>query len=187
MGIPAGAVKRIKVRKIDAATGQLDTAIELWFREKDFASILTLSAAAHEIIAAIVAHQKLGETLFDSMVFREEFRKQANKAFREPQNFLKHADHDPDPNGTFEVWAEHPAALMMFCLVGLERLKVRKNAHRAAFFVWYMIHHPDHLTEEGRTRIGAHIGNMKKSLGAMEADEFFDSFVSAFPMMNWRS
>ena len=180
-------VKKIKLRKIDAATNQLDTAIELWFRSKDFASILTLSAAAHEIIAAIVAHQKAGETLFDSPLFKDEYRKQANRAFRLPQNFLKHADKDPDPDGTFEVWSEHSAALIMFCLVGLELLKIKKNARRAAFYVWHVIHHPDHLTEEGTRTMGAQSPKIKETLAGMDATAFFEHFIVAFPMMNWRT
>ena len=52
-GLPYPTLKeapKITLSKLDAATRQLSTAIELWFDERDAVSVHTLAFAAYEII-----------------------------------------------------------------------------------------------------------------------------------------
>src|SRR5690242_8120472 len=94
---------KTQVKKIDAAKRQLDTAIELWFRGGDDVSIHTLAAAAYEIIHAVCEHKKINcPLLYNTDYIRDEHHRSWTRALRKTANFFKHADQDPDPEGTFE-------------------------------------------------------------------------------------
>jgi hypothetical protein len=102
------------ITKIQAAEHQLDTAIRLFFENIDHLSSYTLAAASREITDDLcekksheLFHQeleRLGNALEVRLSFREEMKiyikdqyyKAAMAAFRKVQNFLKHADKDPD-------------------------------------------------------------------------------------------
>lgn len=79
---------RVKVTKPDVAKGQLDTAIFLWFLDKDVASIHTLAAAALELLHAL----RKGEpaVMFETIKDDRGLHDKAKRA----QNFFKHADKD---------------------------------------------------------------------------------------------
>src|SRR2546423_1411825 len=102
------------ITKIQAAEHQLDTAIRLFFENIDHLSSYTLAAASREITDDLCeknAHQlfqqefaRRGDALEVRLSFREEMKihikeeyyKDAMTLFRKWQNFLKHADKDPD-------------------------------------------------------------------------------------------
>ena len=66
----------MKIRKIDAARSQLDTAIELWFQDADPVSIHTLVYAAHEIIDVVSKENGRSDCLiFDSIYVRPDAQK----------------------------------------------------------------------------------------------------------------
>src|SRR5438045_2665233 len=94
----AGTPEPIRISKLDAARRQLQTAISLWFNDGDPVAIHTLAAAAYEIIHAVSATRDPNrrDLLFDSLVVKDEYRREANAWFRGPANFFKHADRDPN-------------------------------------------------------------------------------------------
>jgi hypothetical protein len=47
---PAMNDQKLRIYKIEAARRQLDSAIELWFLDKDEVSVHTLAAAAYQLV-----------------------------------------------------------------------------------------------------------------------------------------
>src|SRR6266851_10155922 len=102
------------ITKVDAAEKQLDTAMRLFFENRDHLSSYTLAIASREITDDLLAKQsdeifqrelaRLGDPTKVRLSHREQFRdlikpeyhKEAQKLFNRRQNFLKHADRDPD-------------------------------------------------------------------------------------------
>jgi len=82
------------ITKLDAARRQMDAAIGLYFDEGDEVSIHTLVGAARLLIANLSSAAKQ-ETILEKFI-RPEKLLEFEKAIRAPQNFLKHADKDPD-------------------------------------------------------------------------------------------
>jgi hypothetical protein len=81
------------ISKVEAARRQLDTAIDLWFEDRDALSVFTLAFASLKVLFGTYAHQ--GEDGFnealDQLIGESGWRSMSRNA-----NFLKHADRDPD-------------------------------------------------------------------------------------------
>lgn len=89
--------QKLRISKIEAARRQLDSAIELWFLDKDEVSVHTLAAAAYQLVHDLKEHKGLArELLYDSAMIKDEYRKQWIKVIKKPMNFFKHADNDPE-------------------------------------------------------------------------------------------
>ena len=80
------------ISKTDAARRQLDTAIELWFKEGDGLSAFTLAYASFKLLMNLYTHQ--GTDGFDGAIDRLMSETGARKSMA--ANFLKHADRDPE-------------------------------------------------------------------------------------------
>lgn len=106
----------MRITKLDAARRQIDSAIALYFDEGDEVSIHTLVGAAHILITDLssAANQ---ETLFQRYI-RPERRREFEGAIRAPQNFLKHADKDPDAVLDFD-----PHATELLLLIEIETFR----------------------------------------------------------------
>jgi len=98
----------VRLSKFEAARRQLETAIKLYFADGDEVSIHTLAAAAYSLIQDINEHRR-GEPMLKDLhlllpdALAREFRRYVNR----PENFLKHADKDPDGVGELEPkWTE---------------------------------------------------------------------------------
>jgi hypothetical protein len=92
-------LKTIPVTKLDAARRQLESAIRLYFNYGDEVSIHTLTAAAHGVLTDLAEHRAAGAiTLRQALVelFAPEDRKKVHEKLNEAQNFLKHANRDPE-------------------------------------------------------------------------------------------
>ena len=106
----------MQITKLDAARRQIDSAVGLYFDEGDEVSIHTLVGAAHILITDLssTANQ---ETLIERHIKREK-RWEFEKAIRAPQNFLKHADRDPQAVLDFE-----PHATELLLLIDIETFR----------------------------------------------------------------
>lgn len=74
-----------------AATGQLETALDLWFHDKDIVSIHTLACAANGIVRTVARERNidLRTTLIE---YLETKPKKFRELMRSPQNFFKHGN-----------------------------------------------------------------------------------------------
>jgi hypothetical protein len=82
------------ISKVEAADRQLRVAIRLFFERKDLLAVHTLAAAAQGILTDL-ARPKDIKIIFDRL------DPDLRRAYRLAQNFLKHADKDPEQQFAF--------------------------------------------------------------------------------------
>jgi hypothetical protein len=87
------------ISKIEAAKRQLDTAIDLWFKDGDGLSAFTLAYAGFKLLGNLYTHQ--GIDGFGRAIERLTMERGAHKSMARIANFLKHADRDPDDSLSF--------------------------------------------------------------------------------------
>lgn len=123
-------------------------AIEMWFMEKDEVSTHTLAAAAYQIVHDL--NEDAGtaqELLFTAKFIEEGKRAEFIKRLRTPQNFFKHADNDPDPNGKLTLDTYLTYIFLVFSCVGLALLKADLSTSTLALTLWAAIYQPELLKE----------------------------------------
>jgi hypothetical protein len=147
------------ITKIDAAETQLNTAIRLFFENVDHLSSYTLAIASREIADDILAKQsdeifrkelaRLGDPMKVRMPYRERLRDLINpeyytdavRLFNKRQNFLKHADRDPD--GEMEdLSARELAFVIVFAVSNFHLLTGRLTPQMMAFLCWFGVAEP---------------------------------------------
>ena len=129
------------IGKLEAAKRQLETAIDLYFNYKDPVSIHTLCAAAYNIVHDVNT-QRGGDPmvkdlwrLLDTRQAKE-FKQHINRV----DNFLKHADKDPDGLCTLnQEWTE---ALLLEATQRYMLLTGEQSPRMVLFLVWFMVRHP---------------------------------------------
>ncbi|MFH0940290.1 MAG: hypothetical protein V1840_00350 [Candidatus Omnitrophota bacterium] len=84
------------ISKLDAAKRQLDTAINLYFKDADPISIHTLTAAAHQILMDISKPEEIRSFMKDVAlsIIRKDKVKEYLFMINEAENFFKHAERD---------------------------------------------------------------------------------------------
>jgi len=134
-----------RLTKIAAARRQLVTAIRLFFGEEDAICIHTLSAAAHGILTDLSRKKGGRSFLHDGItVFvRPEDVEKCQRQIREPQNFLKHADRDPD--GTLQFSSSLVAVWLFDCLKMYRELTGTMFQEGNLFSIWFVLLHPEFL------------------------------------------
>ena len=139
---------KIVITKIEAACRQLNTAITLWFQDGDPVSIHSLVCSSHQIVHDLNKMKGGRDLIYDSLLIKDEYRKEANRVFKGPYNFMKHADKDPDDKLEFDP--VNTDFFMMFTALGLELLGEPYDLTRSAFTVYYNLTHPEYLTPKGK-------------------------------------
>lgn len=135
------------ISKTDAACRQLDTAITLWFQESDPVPIHTLACASHQIICDIIRHRRGCDPLFDSPYIKTGFKTVAQKYFHKHYNFFKHATRDPNKSIDFYESAPHP--FILYSILGIEQLALKKTPLQSAFMIFFALNNPSIFTKVG--------------------------------------
>jgi hypothetical protein len=102
---------KLPVTKIDAAVGQLETAITLWFSDGDPVAVCTLLFAAYEILYVLSTDSRMEPALMDMDSVVPEFREAMKAEFRADPNFCKHAAKDPNEVRYLTV-RNHPVIIL---------------------------------------------------------------------------
>ena len=149
------------ITKLDAAERQLNTAIRLFFENRDHLSSYALTAASCEITDDLIEKQngevfkrelaRLGDPTKVRLSFRDEFcnlikpehYKEALKLLRQWQNFLKHADSDPDCQMD-DLRPESLALNIMFACWNFRLLTNRITEEMRKFAIWFYSAHPEY-------------------------------------------
>ena len=142
----------ITLSKLDAARRQLETAVNLWFEERDAVSIHTLAAAAHRVVHDVATHRGGGAFLLDHVRLAEwgYDPKAFKKALRHAETFFKHAENDPDETYTFSGnQTEFILASAIECFHGLV---AERSPVLALFMGWLHFRHPETLSVSARDR-----------------------------------
>lgn len=155
------------ITKMEAAETQLETAIKLFFENRDHMSCLTLVSASREITDDLCEKQKdkiykaelerLGDPQKVRLSFREELKifikpehlKEAMTLFRKRQNFLKHADKDHDQK--LEKFSGQQLAFdIMFAIKNFVLLGGKPSPAMTIFYCWFAAANPSLVTRSGK-------------------------------------
>ena len=167
-----------KVTKLDAARRQLKTAIDLWFYGGDPVAVHTLSFAAYEVIHFVSRDKgRTRDLLLDTLIIKPEHLRDWQKRLKEASNFFKHADRDP--NGELDFNPLLNNFLILFSILGLDLMALKKNSSEVAFIFWLGITRPSYLTDLGKKELAKSFpGESLEKVKSLPRKEFYDAFVS---------
>lgn len=133
--------------KPEAATRQLDEAIVLLFADHDPLAIRTLAAAAHGILADLVEDKRPGESWRTKLLEDSGMsKKQTLEVLNSAQNYLKHADRDPEAQLSFDE--EENDHVIFLATLECGELGHPLSFGMQAFQIWYLASYPDKLGAE---------------------------------------
>lgn len=134
------------VTKLDAAKEQLETAIQLFFRETAPVSQHTLLAAAHGVLRDVAVSRGIKKSFKDSPLIAESERASYLKAVHLPQNFFKHADKDPKSRIAFRY--KLMPLLALDAIVLWSALDQELTYPMRVLLMWIQLEFPDLLSYE---------------------------------------
>ena len=121
----------------------LAEGIALFFLRRDPLAVHTVISAAHQALSDLGRKRGYGGVFRDERIIRAEHRDEFRKRIKEAENFLKHADSDPDGELTFT-----PSLTQAFILDATELhvLLTREILWECAVFrAWFSSHSPEVL------------------------------------------
>ncbi|MGA2331257.1 MAG: hypothetical protein ABSG75_05805 [Syntrophales bacterium] len=164
------------IDKLEAACRQLNTAIFLWFHDGDAVSIHTLACSAHQIVHDINHRRGGRDLLYDSLMFKDEYRRQAIHYLKQHYNFFKHAEKDPEGGIEFDPLVTE--IFIMFTSLGLELLGHSPDEVRGAFNIYYSLCNPHLLTDKGKAEfVDAVPEESRKYALSMQKKQFFEAYT----------
>lgn len=131
----------IRVSKLEAAQRQLNCAIRMLFAGGDPIAAHTLAGAAALLFSDLV-NAKCPEKSWDKMA-REAVglpKAEYQKIMRHAQNFLKHAENDPD--GMLNLDPKDTDALVFCALMNASELSSPLTYEAQVFQLWYVASQP---------------------------------------------
>lgn len=133
--------------KVQAAIRQLDEAIILLFADHDPLAIRTLAAAAHGILADLVEHKESGGSWRAKLVEDSGLsRKDALAVLNSAQNYLKHADRDPNAELSFDE--EENDHVIFVATLECGQLGYPLSFRMQAYQIWYLASYPEKVGTE---------------------------------------
>lgn len=133
---------KVDCAKPDAATRQLDVAINLLFADYDPLPIRTLAASAHGILADLVEVKSKGASWRTKLIEDSGLSKgEALKILNCAQNYLKHADHDPNSILSFDE--EENDHVIFVATLECSELGFPLTFNMQAFQIWYLALYPE--------------------------------------------
>ena len=142
-----------KISKLDAARRQLETAINLFFRDADAVAIHSLAFAAHRVLVDICRTTGKDSILKGDWILEKlgkDKRSEWLGMINEAANFLRHAEDDPSEFLNFD-----PSSNDIFLLDSVEmymQLASEAPSLLAAFRCWFLMKYPDLLSDEVRQK-----------------------------------
>ncbi|NIA13732.1 MAG: hypothetical protein GWP08_06590 [Nitrospiraceae bacterium] len=131
----------MKITKLEAATAQLKDAIHLLFKRRDAIAVHTLAGAASSLLYNLAQHKGMSSPVRGNPVVRDDKRSKWIGMINEAQNFLKHADRDPDETFDFEPGLSE--ALILEGVVLLRDLTQARQPWAEIFFTWFLVKNPN--------------------------------------------
>ncbi len=181
--------KAERVTKLDAARRQIRVAIRLFFQREDMAAVHTLAAAAQEVLREIGKARSV-ETFarYDDAVdqiVRPEMREEFCRMLRQAQNFLKHADRDPD--GVLDFYPEATQYYLFDATRMYILLDPVGSPEALMFLCWFSVKHPYLLKRNGAKTELEQEFEQALAKGFADVDDFetileaLDAFVRGQP------
>jgi hypothetical protein len=167
-----------RVTKLQAVRRQLVVATQLYFYDSDAVAIHTLVAAAYNVLRDISRHHGIqGMSVKDYFptTIPESKQPQVIQWINSFENFFKHADRDPDPNGMIELNPEVTEIMLIDAWSQYERLcGDNPNVYPAVYKAF--------KTWAGNTRSEAskEIKLLISSLRTLNKQEFYKTYKGFF-------
>jgi len=136
---------KIMLTKLGSAERQLTEAIHLFFEERDPLAIHTLAGAAGRVTADLMKARGLPSLLRNGAMIVPERRAEVMAEMFAPENFLKHADRDPE--ATLEFNPEVTAFFIFAAVIELESLTQQQFLAGSLFKTWFFVNYPDTLAD----------------------------------------
>lgn len=137
----------VNCTKSEAAARQLDSAICLFFTDHDPLAIRTLVSAAHGIFSDLVEKKKPGNSWRSRLIEDSGLsEKEAIAIINSAQNYLKHADRDPESELSFdEIENDY---LIFFATIECGELGYPLSIDMQAYQIWYLAAYPGKLGDK---------------------------------------
>jgi hypothetical protein len=133
--------------KFEAASRQLDEAIGLLLSDHDPLAVRTLAAAAFGLFADLVEYLRPNESWRSQLIESSGLdRKKAFTVIHDAQNFLKHANRDPNEQLSFEE--SENEELIFIATLDCGELGGPLTTSMKAFQIWYLARNPSKLGPE---------------------------------------
>ena len=134
----------LRLTKLEAARRQLRTAIVMFLEDRDPVSIYALASAAQDVLRGLLkAKGKEAISVKDSDFVKPEWLTLWRRSLNQYQNFLKHADEDPDEVLEFKL--DLLPVTLIDCVRMYSALTGQMIREGAAFMTWYTRQYPDRL------------------------------------------
>lgn len=161
----------MNITKVDAARSQIDTAIELWFEDRDPVSIHTLACAGLDIINALGA--PLGELamMLDPSRFKEGMFREWLRIMADVRNFFKHANRDPE--GVLDFKPSTNDYLLADCVDTFHRVTGGQTTIMRVFWSYFTLHNTQYFNP-------ATIEQLPIELRSLPKHQFFEECLSVF-------
>lgn len=129
-----------ELTKLDAAERQTKAAIRLFFQRHDPIAIYTIASAAVQIASDLLLAAGAGGLSRNPHLIQDGRFKEWINAIKRPENFLKHADREPDAILTFK--AEIVPLTLLEASILVETLAQRALVETRLFTIWMMKAYP---------------------------------------------
>jgi hypothetical protein len=147
------------ITKTDAAERQLNTAIRLFFENRDHLSSYALAVASREVTDGVILSRRselyqrelarvgdprkvrLSYRYELKILIKDEFYKKFKELDRKWQNFLKHADRDPDAE-IEPVKTKQLAMVIIWAIKNYTLLTQHWTIEMKSFFAWFAVAEP---------------------------------------------
>ena len=162
------SVPHRNIYEIDGATEQIDAAIEIYFTTENYSAIHTLAAAAYNVLRDLAKHAGRPNPAVKSYfieTLKPEERKRASNFINSHENFLKHADRDP--NGQLMLSPELTELMLIDACRLLSEASISESIPRQIFKIW--------------------VGHLRKDLPENDPDHrLYDNVLSIYRAMSKR-
>lgn len=130
------------ISKLDAAKRQLDTALNLYFKNGDPISIHTLTAASHQILMDLGAKSVIKDTALIRKGMEKEYLAIVNRA----ENFFKHAQRDQKE--LLEFNSKETDFLLFDAVEMYMQIANEQPNDMAILRIWFKIQNPSIISDE---------------------------------------
>jgi hypothetical protein len=165
----------IRITKLDAAGRQLEAAVYLFFTTSDAVSVHTLVSAAYEVLRAINEKHGGGFMVKDIHKYvAPERSAEIRERMARSQNFIKHADRDPD--GEIEFSPAESSLPLFEAIIKYRELTNRLPPTLGCFLIWFALENRDIMSKN--TQFAAMIESIEASSPPREREAFYRYVVA---------
>ena len=170
---------KAEYNKLDIVTHLMNQSIKMFFHKEDGISIHLLASAANEILTTILKTKKIKSILgCNSIVIKDEYRKEWIKGRKSAYNFFKHADKDTYESISFD---ERLNMILLLENINFLLLLKQKLSREETYFVfWILATKRNYLIENEK------FDKLIEKTGVIEKD-FFDLYDDTIESYNFES